>query len=256
MEAITAAQVSHFHAHGFFLIPNPFGEARMREIDGIARENEPRWESAAWPPGLNRLACQFLMVGEPLLQLVEAPEVVGAAERLLGCERVQVGACGLGDASAIIATDGRPNRQVHWHADGDPSVPQVSFRTALDRHDPANGPLRILPGSHLRPREEVGEELLQRELATGDHDALPRYLFARHPQEVEVILDPRWTLVWTPSCWHATGVKTAGGARRAFGWNYYPPGGRRRDLAAIKHVFAGAWEGWTEERKRLWGLID
>ena len=68
-------------------------------------------------------------------------------------------------------------------------------------------------------------------------------------------LDPRWTLVWTPSCWHATGVKTAAGPRRAMGWNYFPPGGRKRDLAALKHLHPD-WPDWPEARQRLWGLVD
>ena len=79
-------------------------------------------------------------------------------------------------------------------------------------------------------------------------------MFTRHPAEVEVVLDPRWTLVWTPSCWHATGVKSAAGPRRAMAWNFYPAGGRKRDLEALKHIHAGAWEKWSAERKTLWGL--
>ena len=60
---VTKAQVDHFHTHGFFFVPNPFGEGRMREIDQIAVENEEKWESTDWPNGLNKLACQFLTVG-------------------------------------------------------------------------------------------------------------------------------------------------------------------------------------------------
>ena len=113
----------------------------------------------------------------------------------------------------------------------------------------------VLPGSQHRPREEVAAELLQFELATGTHDEVPTHCFAHHPSEVEVVLDPRWTLVWTPSCWHATGVKTAAGPRRAIGWNYFPPGGRKRDLAALKHLHPD-WPDWPEARQRLWGLVD
>lgn len=253
---LTATQVNHFHTHGFFFISNPFGEERMRDIEQIAKRNEEKWTSTDWPKGFNKLACQFFMVGEPILQIVEQPQLLEIAKRLLECAQVHVGACGLGDAATIISQDGRPLRQVHWHADGGPEVKQVSFRTALDRHDPTNAPLRILPGSHRRPREEIWEELLQLEIATGQHDVPPTEIYAQHPAEVEVILDPRWTLVWTPSCWHATGVKTAAGPRRAMGWNYFPPGGRKRDSEALKYIFAGEWENWSEERKRLWGLRD
>lgn len=253
---VTTAQVNHFQTHGFFFIPNPFGEERMRQIERIAAENVEKWTSTDWPDGLNKLACQFLMVGEPILQIVEQPQLVETAKRLLECDQVHVGACGLGDAlKAISESQGTPP-QVYWHADGGPDVKQVSFRTGLDRHDPTNAPLRVLPGSHLCAKEKVWEELLQLEIATGQHDLPPKELYAKHPAEVEVLLDPRWTLVWTPSCWHATGIKTAAGPRRAMGWNYFPAGGRKRDSEALKYIFADELENWSDERKQLWGLLD
>ena len=250
---ITGEHLAHFERNGFFLIPNPFGPEAIRQVDIRQQEMEPVWERTRFPEGCNRLACQFLMIGEPLLQMVERPELVAAARRILGGEEVQVGACGIGDASKVVSADGRPQRQVHWHADGGPGVRQVSFRTALDRHDAGNGPLRVLPGSQHRPREEVAAELLRIELATGAHEEPPVHCFARHPLEIEVVLDPGWTLVWTPSCWHATGVKTSAGPRRAMGWNYFPEDGRKRDLEAVKHLHPG-WRDWPEARRRLWGL--
>ena len=193
---ITDEQLAHFERNGFFLIPNPLGAEGMRQIDFRQQEVEPEWERTEFPEGCNRLACQFLMIGEPLLQMVEHPELVKAARRILDAEEVHVGACGIGDASRIVSADGRLQRQVHWHVDGGPEVKQVSFRTALDRHDASNAPLRVLPGSQHRSREEVEAELMQFELATGTHDEVPTHCFARHPSEVEVVLDPRWTLVW------------------------------------------------------------
>lgn len=251
---MTDYQAEHFHRNGFFFVPNPLDDDAMFEIDQRQRAVEQEWLKAEWAAGFNRGACQFFMVGEPLLQAVERPEFVGMARRILGCEDVHVGACGLGDASKVVSADGRLLQQVHWHADGGPDVRQVSMRTALDRHDPSNAPLRVLPGTHVRSREEVEEELRQIEIATGQHDEMPELLFASHPREVEVILDPRWTLVWTPSCWHATGVKTAAGPRRAMAWNYFPSGGRKRDVEALKYVIEG-WGDWSDERKRLWGLV-
>lgn len=256
MEPVSDVQIAHFQEHGFFLIANPLGEENMRQVERIQQDIVGTWEKTEWPPGFNRLACQFFMVGEVLLQLVEDPQLVDMARRILDCDEVHIGACGIGDASRVVAEDGRVQRQVHWHADGGPQDKQVSLRTALDRHDPTNAPLRVLPGSQRRGREEVAAELLQLELATGQHNETPSMCFAHHPHEVEVQLDPRWSLVWTPSCWHATGVKTAAGPRRAMSWNYFPPGGRRRDAEAIKHVFADVWESWSDERKALWGLIS
>ena len=187
---ITDEQLAHFERNGFFLIPNPLGAEGMRQVDFRQQEVEPEWERTEFPEGCNRLACQFLMIGESLLQMVERPELVAAARRILDAEEVHVGACGLGDASKIVSADGRPQRQVHWHVDGGPEVKQVSFRTALDRHDASNAPLRVLPGSQHRPREEVAAELLQLELVSGTHDEVPTHCFARHHSEVEVVLDP------------------------------------------------------------------
>ena len=252
---ISDTQKEHFHRNGFCLIPNPFGQEAMLDVDRLQRENEPVWETTDWPDGYNIGACQFLMMKEQALKLVEAPEAVAIARELLGTDDVHIGACGLGDSSKMVSKDGRAKVQVQWHADGGPDVKQVSFRTSLDRHDTSNGPLRVLPGTHLRPRDEVLEGIRQVEIATGTHNDEPDLCFAKQPGEVEVRLDPRWTLVWTPSCWHATGEKTAAGPRRAMAWNYYPAGDRTRDLEALKRIFDGEWEGWSDERKKLWGII-
>jgi len=253
---ISEAQINHFNVHGFFFIPNPFGEDGMRELERIAHEIHEEWKETEWPKEFNRLACQFLMLGEPILRFVEQPEFVEAGRKILGCDEIHVGACGHGDALSVIAEDDRAVPQVQWHVDGGPDVKTVAFRTAFDRHDPTNAPLRVLPGSHLRDRAEVQEELTQLELATGQYNSPPEMHFAKHPHEVEVILDPRMTLVWTPSTWHATGVKTAAGPRRAFGWNYSPKGGRKRDTETVKYMFNKELEGWTDERKRLWGIEE
>lgn len=256
MERPSEQQIAHFRDRGFLLVPNLLSEEDLREIDKRQRTIEPIWEQADLPSSLNRSACQFLMMGEVLLRQVERPEWIEWARLLLDCDDVHVGACGLGDASSIVSADGRPHQQVHWHADGGPDVAQVAMRTALDVHGPDNGPLRLLPGSMARPREEVLEELRQIELAGGQCDSVPELLFARHPAEVEVHLDPRWTLVWNPSTWHATGVKRSPGRRRAMSWNYFPAGGRNRDREAVTFFFADEWAGWSAQRQQLWGLHE
>jgi hypothetical protein len=249
---ISESQVDHFHRNGFILVPTPFDESEMQEIDRIFRDIQARWEATEWDPGVNSSAGRFFMAGEPAFRLAEQPDILAAARTLLRTDDIHIGACGFGDASKRAGENGR--RQVPWHADGGPDVKQVSIRTALDRHDPSNGPLRVLPGTQDQPRVMIQEDLQQLELATGRHDVHPKGLFARHPHEVELILDPRWTLVWTPSCWHATGEKTAAGPRRTICWNYYPPNGRHRDREALKSILNGQWQSWTQERKHLWGL--
>ena len=76
---ITDEQIEHFHRQGFFLVPNPLGEEKMHRVDAIQRRIEAEWAQTDWPEGLNRLACQLFMVGEPVLQLIEQPDLVDAA---------------------------------------------------------------------------------------------------------------------------------------------------------------------------------
>ena len=132
-------QIDHFHRMGFLLVPNFISEQEIAEIDALQRVVEPEWEAAHLPGQFNLSACQFLMMGEGLLRQAERPELLEWARTLLQCEEVHIGACGLGDASKIIASDSRPQRQVHWHADGGPHVAQVAVRTALDKHGPEKG---------------------------------------------------------------------------------------------------------------------
>ena len=252
---LSQQQREHFKRQGFVLTRTLFAAEKMDWLDKRQREVEPEWEKIEWPVGFNKSACQFLMMGESLLKLAEEPELLSEAQSLLNCDELHIGACGMGDASKIVAADGRLQQQVHWHVDGGPEVEQVSIRIALDRHTTDNAPLRVLPGSHKRARIEVEEELRQLELATGTHDEEPGNYFAHHPNEVEVKLGPRWCLVWTPSCWHATGVKTSSGPRRAMAWNYFPKGGRNRDKEAVKYLYPDVWQDWSMERKQLWGLI-
>ncbi|MGY8825450.1 MAG: hypothetical protein ACKVJG_16180 [Candidatus Latescibacterota bacterium] len=101
---------------------NPLGAETMSTVDVEQRDVEKRWEEATFPQAFNRSACQFLMLGELLLKEVERPDFLAMARQLLDCEEVHIGACGLGDAAKIIATDGRTRHQVHWHADGGPEV--------------------------------------------------------------------------------------------------------------------------------------
>jgi len=248
----TPSQVADFNQHGFVLRPNLLGKAAMRALDARQRDIEPDWETRDWPVGCNPKAGRFFLMGEMLLQLVEKPEIIAIARQLLACDDVHVGACALGDVAMGVEANETPWFQLGWHADGDPNVPVVSFRTALDRHGPTNAPLRILPGSHLRPRDEVQAEILQNESATGR--LTPEQCFERHPNEIEILLDPASTLVWSSSTWHATGRKTSPGPRRAMSWNFYPPQGRKRDLNALKLVLGERWRGWSIERRKLWGL--
>ncbi|MEC8892420.1 MAG: hypothetical protein VX901_03735, partial [Candidatus Poribacteria bacterium] len=105
----------------------------MQQIDQANNSNQGK---NSWSNDFNKLACQFLSVGELVLEMVEQPKLIEMAKQLLDCDQVHIGACGFGDALKIVSQDGRSFQQVDWHSDGGPEVKQVSFRTALDCHHP------------------------------------------------------------------------------------------------------------------------
>ena len=113
---------------------------------------------------------------------------------------------------------------------------------------------RVLPGSHARSLEEVTAEL--RAIPGNDEEEM----FAKHPDEQIVPLDPQSHVVWSPSTWHATEMQPVAGAtspRRAIGWNLGVAGRHgTRDAEAVKLVFDGEWQEWPEARQKLFGVFE
>lgn len=253
---ITDAMVNHFHREGFFFMPCPFDDQSMDRIRRLANESEERFLNTDWS-GQSALTCWFFMLGDTTLELAEDPRLVSLAARLLSVNQVHVGTCGLGDGTHPMFGDGRQHREekgLFWHADGSPEVKQVSIRIAIDRHGTEEGGLRILPGSHLVPTVQVREELVQYELASGNHTEVPKNCHFIHPREIPIVMDPRWTLVWSPRCWHATTPSRNNKKRRSICWNYFPPGGRATCQESVKYAFGQSWQDWNDDRKEFWGM--
>ena len=281
-----APQLAQFRERGFFISPEPLVPAGvLATMCQHQCEIEPLWAVTDYPPGLNRLAVQFLLVlkacGEELHALIESEKTLKLASALLeddagqqlpreeGIRSLVIEACGMGEVAEWV--DEPAGQQVEWHSDYNS---RLAFRYAIDAQGPGtpNATLRVLPGSQHQPYEAVAAELqaLEAEAAGGHSDPAPdgkqkkkpNQMYARHPQELP--LDPGSTLIWNPSCWHATTPNSAQGRRRTVGWNYGRScrpghcddrGARTRDREAVKWVFAGQWEGWPEARQRLWGLL-
>jgi hypothetical protein len=248
---LSPKETADFHDHGYALIANPIDVATMNELDCVQREIQPVWEKMDFPPDVNSLACQMLLGGEIVYQMVEHPGLVGMAKTILDVDQVVVSAFGMGDTASTV---GGARRQVPWHSDSFDDAAQVAVRVVLDPHEGANAPLRVLPGSHKRSHDEVHDELMEIETAASSGDDVPDLLYVYHPDEVELALDPQAMLVWTPKTWHATGVKTSTDLRRAITWHYFAPGLPNPFQNAVLHTLDGIWQGWSKDRKALWGL--
>ena len=135
----------------------------------------------------------------------------------------------------------------------------------------------VLYSTRILVRAEVAAELAalarvqveppSTSLGEAQKGLTPQKFYASHPEEVEVPLDGARTLIWSPTCWHATECQQKQQQqqqqqqRRAISWNYgkradTSDGARVRDAAAVRYVFAGEWEAWPEARQKLWGLWE
>ncbi|MCJ8328553.1 MAG: phytanoyl-CoA dioxygenase family protein [Lentisphaeria bacterium] len=251
--SLTKLQIDHYHSRGFIVIPNPLSDEAMAEIDTLQKEIEPRWSEMEFPGNVNPLAAQMLMAGEPIFEMIENPGLIEMAKEILDVDRVEIAAFGMGDSSLAV---GGEQKQVQWHSDNFGNVKQVAIRVGLDRHDGDNAPLRIIPGSHKRDVAEFKQELYENEMASCPEEIPPKSLFAKHPDEIEIILDTPIMLVWTANCWHSTGKKTSTRLRRVVTWHYFAPGYDNPFQATVLHTLDGVWQKWSGERKKLWGLSE
>ncbi len=252
-------ELTAFREQGFFRVAEPLLPADLiKEVSELQKKIEPEWEAMEFP-GMNRLACQFLMVlkeSPKLMSIIEHGPTLSLAAELLGVDVRGVGgspqgalvieACGLGYHPPRT----QPNRQVAWHSE---PGSDLSFYTVLDPQGPntRRAGLRVLPGSHLRNLAEVTAEL---RAIPGNEE---RQMFERHPEEQIVPLDPESHVVWSPSMWHATELQvTPNAPRRAIGWNFGVEGKHQtRDAAAVKLIFGGEWQQWPEARQKLFGVF-
>ena len=245
-------QLLEFREKGFFRMPEPLLSAQLiEEVSELQKKVEPKWEAMEFP-GMNRLACQFLMVlkeSPALMAAVEHAPTLSLAAELLGVDTRGVG--GSPQGALVIEACGLGDHPVHWHSN---STADLAFRTALDPQGlgTKTAGLRVLPGSHLRSFEEVTAEL---RAIPGNEEG---EMFAPHPEELTVPLDPESHVIWSPSVWHATELQPSPDApRRTIGWNYGVAGKTRtRDAAAVKFIFDGVWQKWSQARQKLFGVYD
>ena len=119
----TKQHIRQFRDEGFFFIEFPFSQDQFRQIEVLQRQNYDRWAQTKWPDGMNRLACQFLMLGEPILKMVEQSDLLQMARSLLNCDQIHVGACGIGaivtcrdPRSGILSSGADPRRPTYGMA--------------------------------------------------------------------------------------------------------------------------------------------
>ncbi|MCD0449574.1 phytanoyl-CoA dioxygenase family protein [Actinocorallia sp. API 0066] len=252
----------HYRAHGFALIRGLYSEDVLQRVeadcvgaqsDVVAGALPPRYGSTAFLDDESKAAAfanyvEYVNELSPaVLAAVTEPALVALLRRLLGAD------CWLNDAHrfGVVYQDARPGREsgysrIGWHADWQaaPNLaiwPSTAFTLHIDATSPANGFLRVVPGSHLwatpAPRNVPLPEASR---PFGGHTSSPAPFpmplgFEKIPGEVAVYCERGDLLLHDAYLWHSaarasdddttrrhirggyfTGDKAADGSREVF----------------------------------------
>jgi len=226
------ALVPFFEVNGYATVRGVFDEPALAEAEAELADAQRRLASGA-SEGRQRTAvlddpdasigghpfvhyvCFATEVSDSAHRLVHRPVLVGVAHALLGpaawlLDYEQFG---------VVYQDARPDpgsaySRIGWHTDhqSGPHLdiwPGVAFTIHFDPTSPANGFLRVLPGSHR-----------------GDTDGIPPG-FERVPGEIALYQDRGDVLFHHADIWHGAARGTADGAD------------------AIRRHLRGSWHGGT-----------
>jgi ectoine hydroxylase-related dioxygenase (phytanoyl-CoA dioxygenase family) len=213
-----------FQQNGFAILRGAHGEDELASLERDLADQQERLLRGALPPRhgtavlddpdasidgrpFAHYVCHITEVSAPAYRAVVEAQTVAVVRRLLG------EAAWLLDYErfGIVYQDARPQRgsgysRIGWHSDwqSGPHLdiwPSVAFTLHLDATSPANGFLRVLPGSHL-----------------GAAEGMPPG-FEKVPGEVAVYADRGDVLLHEARLWHSAARGTDDG-----------PGGIRRHL--------------------------
>jgi ectoine hydroxylase-related dioxygenase (phytanoyl-CoA dioxygenase family) len=194
-------------------LPERYGTARFLDEEGAEK--------------LKKFAnyVQFITEVSPATrETILAPEIACAMNRILGPD------CWLLEhrRSGIVYQDARPGREsgytrIGWHSDwqsapGQAIWPSAAFTLHIDATSPANGFLRVVPGSHRwatpAPYENVNGAVVPEGAApAGGHtDELPPYRmplgFEKVPGEIALYLERGDVLFHDAYLWHSAARAT------------------------------------------------
>jgi ectoine hydroxylase-related dioxygenase (phytanoyl-CoA dioxygenase family) len=190
-----------------------YGTARFLEVDGAQKAEK----------FANYV--QFITELSPATRdAILRPEIVATMKRLLGDD------CWLLESrrSGVLYQDARPGREsgytrIGWHSDwqsapAQPMWPSTAFTLHVDGTSPANGFLRVVPGSHLwatpAPYENVNGALVPEGAApaAGYTDTPPPFRmplgFEKVPGEIAVYLERGDVLFHDAYLWHSAARAT------------------------------------------------
>jgi len=183
-DALDAEQVSRYNSDGFILLENLFSE---QEVEGLLDEVkrmsvDPAISSkdeAIREPGSDAVRSIFRVhqLSERIAELARDPRLLHVARQILGSE-VYI------HQSRANMKPGFKGKEFYWHSDfetwhvedGMPAMRALSCSVLLTDNNACNGPLMLIPGSHMQfiscqgrtPDENYKKSLKQQEYGVPD----------------------------------------------------------------------------------------
>lgn len=157
-------QLDHYAKRGFVVLPRLFSASEiatlLAEMERLAAAADPTRDDVIVEPESQAVRSLFrLHTGSDVIRSLSAdPRLAGAARQILGSD-VYIHQSRVNFKPAF---EGKP---FQWHSDfetwhvedGMPRMRALSMSILLTRNTEHNGPLLVLPGSHLRYIRCVGE---------------------------------------------------------------------------------------------------
>jgi ectoine hydroxylase-related dioxygenase (phytanoyl-CoA dioxygenase family) len=208
--------VGWFDEHGYAALRGLYGEAELAELDAELAARQAQLLAGLLPERCGTVVlddpeavidgepfahyvCHVTEVSPPTRAAVLAPAAVDVVHRLLGSSAWLLE----DDRFGVVYQDARPGERsgysrIGWHTDqqSGPHLdiwPSVGFTIHLDGTSPANGFLRVVPGSHR-----------------GGDDGMPPG-FEKVPGEVALYADRGDVLFHHSALWHAAARATDDG---------------------------------------------
>lgn len=201
----------HYEREGYVLahgvLDAELVEETRRHVDWLLERN----------PGLRPEQLHHdLMQDDPFwVRLISDPRLLDVAEQFLGPDIALF-------ASHYIAKRPRDGQAVLWHQDGSywplEPVRVVTLWLALDRTDPENGCLRVIPRSQNLDLQEMKERSdVENVLGSGLDDSQ-----VEESQAVDILLEPGGVEIHHPNLIHGSHANTSDRWRRGLTIRYIP----------------------------------
>lgn len=186
---LTPAEISHFKQDGYLVRhQSTFDADKFARLKQHAEDLFARAAAGGKVPAL--IDCPHW--GDPaLFEWISAPEMLGMIEPILGPD-IGVFACHLLQKPATVG------KRVPWHEDsaywGTVLAPMTvaSVTVALEPSVPANGCLRVIPGTHhhgysdYTPLANPNEQLFSSEVKAGQYDESKAVDIELQPNEASI----------------------------------------------------------------------